>query len=575
MLATLATLIGGVSAALIGAWAALRARRPRKSLVELVDVSLTPPDPAKARRDDIPDLDIKLRNTGGQPAVVKRVVVRTHRAASFGSIPMPLPYDLGFPRFVGARLDVSETYDVTLPAPEKAAETRIVINVSQVVDPGEADRFMIRLGRDSIEDTVAYLLHLELLHDANGRTVTSPLLAVAFPQRVSVDSAEQIRRYIHDFQDEVKKVRQAIDLEMTARGYSAPDWITAAPKRRGDLPRNLLTVDGNGDPMSNPVSDHAYVVNENFWEPRRAIERYLQSVEQRYTELVDVIDPTVVAPEVLRAVLPHAQDTLAQVPALRAEFCTPGNEITVTAGGPATADRLDQLVTDRRIVEGLRARADAGVERAAEQLHTGSWLVEELEDRQRVLGHDHPETLDARENLVYWQVAVGDPVGAAAALAEILPDRVRVQGPDHERTLRARQLLAKCRGEAGDPAGAVADFAELVQDWQQFHGPDREGTLDARHELARWRGIAGNAAAAAAGFAELLPDRLRIQGPDHPNTLLTRHNLAKWRGEAGDPGGAVAAFAELLPDRQRVLGAHHPDTLATQRALANWQDQSD
>lgn len=80
MLTTLVGLIGGIGAALIGAWAVLRARQPQKSRVELVDVSLPPPDPAKDVLDDLPVLDVKVRNTGAQPAVLKRVAVHTHRA---------------------------------------------------------------------------------------------------------------------------------------------------------------------------------------------------------------------------------------------------------------------------------------------------------------------------------------------------------------------------------------------------------------------------------------------------------------------------------------------------------------
>jgi len=521
-------LIGGVGAALIGAWAALRARRPRESRVELVDLSLPPPDPAKEVQDDLPVLDFKVRNTGGQPAVLKRVVVHTHRAARLDSMWL-MPYKPGFPRSFGARLEVSETYDVTLPAPEEATGTRVTIDLSQVVKPGEADRFLVRLGQRSIHDTAAYLLHFELVYNADDRKVTSPPLAVA-PQRVLIESVKQIRRDIHSFLGEVNKVRQAIDREMAARGRPTPDWITAPPRHRDELPGGLLSVDGDGDPLSSGFNC-VYVVNENFWDPQRAIERHLHTIEKRYQELVEVITPATVMHKVLRAALQRVHATLAKLPALYAEFCPPGKAVTVRAPAPTGdsegADHLARLLAKLRSLEELRVRADSGDQTAAYVLHLTIRLAKLLEDR----GSDDPKTLDARHLLAAWQAEV-DHAGAATAFAELLPDLLRVQGPDH---------------------------------------PD---TLVCRHELARWRGVVGDATGAAAAFAELLPDLLRIRGPDHLQTLFARHNLARWRGEAGDATGAAAAFAELLPDLLRVLGPDHPKTLASQRALAHWQDQA-
>ncbi len=471
MLTTLLGLIGGVVAALIGAWAALRARRPQKSRVELVDVSLPPPDPAKDVRDDLPVLDVKVRNTGGQPAVVKRVVVHTHWAARLNSIWLT-PYKPGFPRYIGARLDVSETYDVTLPAPEEATDGRITIDLSQVIAPGEADRFLVRLGRDSIHDTVAYLLHLELVYDADDRKVTSLPLAVAFPQRVLIESVEQIRSDIHSFQGEINEMRQAIDREMAARGRPITDWITAPPRHRDELPGGLLSVDGDGDPLSSGFRDCIYVVNENFWDPQRAIEHHLHTIEKRYRELVEVITPATVVHEVLRAALPSVHATLAQLPALHAEFCAPGKAINVRSpaltGDSEGTDQLARLLAKLRNLEELRARADSGDQKATHVLHLAIRLAKLLQDR----GPDDPETLDARHRLAAWQGAEGDPAGAAAALAELLPDLLRVQGPDHPKALQARHFLARWRGDAGNAAGAVAAYAELFADRLRIQGPD-------------------------------------------------------------------------------------------------------
>ncbi|MGW2698657.1 tetratricopeptide repeat protein [Streptomyces sp. NPDC001340] len=200
---------------------------------------------------------------------------------------------------------------------------------------------------------------------------------------------------------------------------------------------------------------------------------------------------------------------------------------------------------------------------------------QDLVDRARaLLGPDHPETLDARDNLAANRGEAGDARGAMEALAELLTDRLRVQGPNHPDTLNTRSGLARWRGEAGDADGAAEAFAELLTDYLRVQGPDHPNTLNTRIGLARWRGQAGDADGAAEAFAELLTDRLRIQGPDHPDTLDTRHRLAEWRGHAGDAAGAAEALAELLTDRVRALGPDHPEALNDRSCLARWRGEA-
>lgn len=202
-------------------------------------------------------------------------------------------YRPGFLRYFGDRLDVFEPYDVTLPTPENATGGRPTINLSQVIAFGETDLFVIRLEHSSIHDTIAYLLHLKLVYDADDRNVTLPPLGIVFPQHVLIESAEQIRCHLYSFQRKINGVRQAIDQEMVARGLPIPDWITALPRHRHELPSGLLSVDGD-DHFLFSRFDCVDVVNENFCDPQRAIERDLHTIEKRYRELVEVINPATV-----------------------------------------------------------------------------------------------------------------------------------------------------------------------------------------------------------------------------------------------------------------------------------------
>jgi hypothetical protein len=161
--------------------------------------------------------------------------------------------------------------------------------------------FVIRLGHRSIRDTVACLLYLKLVYDADDRNVTLPPLAVVFSQHVLIESVERIRCHIYSFfQGKVNRVRQVIDREMVAHVRPIADWITVSPRRRGhELPGVLLSVDGD-DHFLFSRFHCACLVDENFWDPQRAIDRHLNTHKKRYRQLVKVITPATVVHDVVR-----------------------------------------------------------------------------------------------------------------------------------------------------------------------------------------------------------------------------------------------------------------------------------
>ncbi|MFE7037038.1 tetratricopeptide repeat protein [Streptomyces sp. NPDC057621] len=63
-------------------------------------------------------------------------------------------------------------------------------------------------------------------------------------------------------------------------------------------------------------------------------------------------------------------------------------------------------------------------------------------ERRRILGQDHPRTLEVFSTLADWQGQTGDAEGAATSLAEVLAAQERILGPDHAETRNTRNLLA-------------------------------------------------------------------------------------------------------------------------------------
>ncbi|MFJ4797113.1 tetratricopeptide repeat protein [Kitasatospora purpeofusca] len=91
-----------------------------------------------------------------------------------------------------------------------------------------------------------------------------------------------------------------------------------------------------------------------------------------------------------------------------------------------------------------------------------------LTDRERILGHNHPDTLTSRANLAvsYWQAGRTD--GALDLLRSVVEGRARVLGSVHPDTVMSRAGLAAVltlRGRAvmpGDTVGAWRDAAGAV-----------------------------------------------------------------------------------------------------------------
>ncbi|MFJ4792567.1 tetratricopeptide repeat protein [Kitasatospora purpeofusca] len=205
---------------------------------------------------------------------------------------------------------------------------------------------------------------------------------------------------------------------------------------------------------------------------------------------------------------------------------------------------------------------------------TGEAIVIEervLADRERLLGADHLETVRARANLAvsYWQAV---RTGEAIVIEErVLADRERVLGADHPDTLRARANLAASYWQAGRTGEATDLLERVIADREQLFGVDHPDTLSARANLAASYWQARRTGEAIGLLERVIADRERVLGVDHPETLISRANLAASYWQAGRTGEATDLLERVLADRERVLGDDHPDTVAAADHLRHWR----
>ena len=195
-----------------------------------------------------------------------------------------------------------------------------------------------------------------------------------------------------------------------------------------------------------------------------------------------------------------------------------------------------------------------------------------LADQERVLGPDHPDTLTTRNNLAVAYHSAGR-FGEAIELCErVLFERERVLGSDHPDTLITRNNLAGAYEDVGRFGEAIELHERVLADQERVLGPDHPDTLTARNNLAVAYRYVGRFGEAIELFERVLADRVRVLGPDHPDTLTTRNNLAFVYHSAGRFGEAIELYERVLADQEQVLGPDHPETLDVRDNLAGAYD---
>ena len=126
-----------------------------------------------------------------------------------------------------------------------------------------------------------------------------------------------------------------------------------------------------------------------------------------------------------------------------------------------------------------------------------------LEMQKRVLGAEHPNTLQTMTVLAQSYLNQGRHAEAAAVSAEVLEIRQRVLGAEHAETLGTMRSLAQIYREQGRQAEVVKLGAESLEIQRRVLGPTHLQTLTALQILARAQESTGNLVAAEALLREL------------------------------------------------------------------------
>ncbi len=202
---------------------------------------------------------------------------------------------------------------------------------------------------------------------------------------------------------------------------------------------------------------------------------------------------------------------------------------------------------------------------ATQAIDVGEPLTADLE---RMLGPNHPDTLNSRNSLAAAYQAAGRPTEAIPLFEQTLVGRERLFGPDHPDTLNSQNNLAAAYQDAGRAGEARLLFELTLAARERLLGADHPSTLNSRGNLAAAYRDEGRVDEAIPLFEQTLAARERDLGPDHPDTINSRNSLAVAYREAGRVAEAIPLVEKTLATRERLLGADHRSTLNSRNNLA-------
>ena len=204
---------------------------------------------------------------------------------------------------------------------------------------------------------------------------------------------------------------------------------------------------------------------------------------------------------------------------------------------------------------GLYARAQPLLERS-------------VEIRRLVLGPEHPETLDSRNNLagILWRE--GHYAESEKLSRETLEISRRVLGRERQETLDSMNILALDLDDSGRYAEAEKLEQETLDIQRRVLGSEHPDTLNSMNNLALDLMDLGRYAESEKLRRQTLDIQRRVLGPEHPDTLKSMNNLAAVLSREGRYVEAEKLDRQTLDIRRRVLGPEHPDTLKSISNLA-------
>lgn len=188
--------------------------------------------------------------------------------------------------------------------------------------------------------------------------------------------------------------------------------------------------------------------------------------------------------------------------------------------------------------------------------------------RRRILGNDHPDTLEAVDWVGSLLRSVGRLDEAERLMREALAGRRKVLGEDHESTISSITSVAIILQDQGKLADAELLCREALDRSRRVLGNDHEFTLRAINNLGHVLQGEGKLVEAEPFVKEALERCRKVLGENHRGTLRTINNMGVLLRMQGKLTEAEPYWREAMERSRRVLGDDHPETLVAVTDMA-------
>ena len=241
---------------------------------------------------------------------------------------------------------------------------------------------------------------------------------------------------------------------------------------------------------------------------------------------------------------------------------SPDPEMKVRTLLDRASDRIAGRLSDKPLVE---ASIRMSIGNAYSGLHLDPKAQEHYERalalRQRTLGTEHPETLEAMHFLGTAHSSQGRLEQAEALLDNAVKGLSRALGENHLSTLYAMNDLARVFRDQGKLERAEELFVKILEGEGRVSGENDVDTLSALKNLAAVFQKQGKPEKAEAILVKVVERSPRVLGEDHPEALFYKEDLAQLYQSQGRRSEAEPLLIAVLEARCRTLGDDNRDTL--------------
>jgi tetratricopeptide (TPR) repeat protein len=208
----------------------------------------------------------------------------------------------------------------------------------------------------------------------------------------------------------------------------------------------------------------------------------------------------------------------------------------------------------------LAEMASLASSRQGDYAHAEALMTRVLEARRRLLGAEHPDTVDAINDLAVQYQNQGKYAQAETLLKQALVLDRRVLGPEHTNTLRNLNNLGVIYRQEGKYAEAEAQLTAALAARHRLEGDEHLDTIASKNSLGILYSAEGKYDLAEPLLQQAVENSTKVMGAEQATTLSAMNKLADLYVRTGRRAEGESLYLKVLEIRRRVYGPEHPNT---------------